>query len=175
MTHRLFRWCRMLASRGGCPCKCMPSQFLWATRASCVHRMVAGIMRGQVSFIVHFVDAHLSVDSLIAGRVVFSMRMWLHSAFSGCGGAIGYRWWRTPVHRSKSDANPYWQHLRANTGGHIRDLFVGNGMPVRKKHGFADTVRFRGRGLLVDRALSTGHNRVIRGGAVMPFTCCGFS
>ena len=28
-------------------------------------------MRGQVSSIVHFVDAHLGVDSLIAGRVVF--------------------------------------------------------------------------------------------------------
>ena len=39
-------------------------------------------------------------------------------------------------------------------------------------HGFADTVRFRGRGLIVDRALSTGHNRIIRGGAVMPFMCC---
>ena len=39
-------------------------------------------------------------------------------------------------------------------------------------HGLADTVRFRGRGLIVDRALSTGHNRIIRGGAVMPFTCC---
>ena len=37
---------------------------------------------------------------------------------------------------------------------------------------FADTVRFRGRGLTVDRAVSTGHNRIIRGGAVMPFTCC---
>ena len=39
-------------------------------------------------------------------------------------------------------------------------------------HGFADTVRFRGRGLMVDRAVSTGHTRIIRGGAVMPFTCC---
>ena len=39
-------------------------------------------------------------------------------------------------------------------------------------HGFADTVRFRGRGLTVDRAVSTGHKRIIRGGAVMPFTCC---
>ena len=36
---------------------------------------------------------------------------------------------------------------------------------------FADTVRFRVRGLTVDHALSTGHNRIIRGGAVMPFTC----
>ena len=34
-------------------------------------------------------------------------------------------------------------------------------------HGFPDTVRFRGRGLIVDRAMSTGHNRVIRGGARM--------
>ena len=68
-------------------------------------------VRGQVSSVVHFVDAHLGVDSLIAGRVVFSMRMWLHSSFSGCGGAIGYRWWRTPVHHAKSDANPHWQHL----------------------------------------------------------------
>ena len=75
----------------------MPSQFLWVTRASCVHHMVAGIMRAQVSSVVHSVDAHLGVDSLTAGRVVFSMRMWLHSSFSGCGGAIGYRWWRTRV------------------------------------------------------------------------------
>ena len=29
-------------------------------------------------------------------------------------------------------------------------------------HGFADTVRCRGRGLIVDRAITTGHNRVIR-------------
>ena len=35
---------------------------------------------------------------------------------------------------------------------------------------FADTVCFRGRGLTVDRA-KIGHNRIIRGGAVMPFTC----
>ena len=38
-------------------------------------------------------------------------------------------------------------------------------------HGFADTVRFHGRSLIVDRAVTTGHNRIIRGGAVMPFTC----
>ena len=36
---------------------------------------------------------------------------------------------------------------------------------------FADTVRFRGRGLTVDRAVSTGHNCIIRGGALMLFTC----
>ena len=72
-------------------------------------------MRGQVSFIVDSVDAHLGVDSLIAGRVVFSMRMWLHSSFSGCGGAIGYRWWRTRVRRSKSDANSQGEDLCANT------------------------------------------------------------
>ena len=30
-------------------------------------------------------------------------------------------------------------------------------------HGFADTVRCRGRGLRVDGAITTGHNRVIRG------------
>ena len=29
-------------------------------------------------------------------------------------------------------------------------------------HGFADTVRFRGRGLIVDRAITTGHDRMIR-------------
>ena len=45
-------------------------------------------------------------------------------------------------------------------------------MFVNALHGFADTVRFRGRGLTVDRAVSTGHNRIIRSGAVMPFTCC---
>ena len=39
-------------------------------------------------------------------------------------------------------------------------------------HGFADTVRFRGLGLIVERAIPTGHNRIIRGGVVMPFTCC---
>ena len=44
-------------------------------------------------------------------------------------------------------------------------------MFVNTPHGFADTVRFRGRGLIVDRAVSTGHTRIIRGGAVMPFTC----
>ena len=42
-------------------------------------------------------------------------------------------------------------------------------------HGFADTVRFHGRGLIVDRAVATGHNRIIRGGAVMPFTSCSVS
>ena len=42
-------------------------------------------------------------------------------------------------------------------------------------HGFADTVRFRGRGLIVDCAVTTGHNRIIRGGAVMPFTSCSVS
>ena len=42
-------------------------------------------------------------------------------------------------------------------------------------HGFADTVRFRGRGLIVDSAVTTGHNRIIRGGAVMPFTSCAVS
>ena len=45
-------------------------------------------------------------------------------------------------------------------------------MFVNTLHGFADTVRFRGRGFIVDRAKTTGHNRVIRGGAVMPFTYC---
>ena len=39
-------------------------------------------------------------------------------------------------------------------------------MLVGTMHGFADTVRFRGRGLIVDRAITTGHNRVIRGGAM---------
>ena len=42
-------------------------------------------------------------------------------------------------------------------------------------HGFADTVRFRGRGLIVDCAVTTGPNRIIRGGAVMPFTSCSVS
>ena len=41
-------------------------------------------------------------------------------------------------------------------------------MLVGTMHGFADTVRFRGRGLIV----TIGHNRMIRGGAVMPFTRC---
>ena len=45
-------------------------------------------------------------------------------------------------------------------------------MFVNSLHRFADTVRFRGRGLTEDRAKTTGHNRIIRGGAVMPFTCC---
>ena len=44
-------------------------------------------------------------------------------------------------------------------------------MLVGTMHGFADTVRFRGRGLTVDRAVTT-HKRIIRGGAVMPFTRC---
>ena len=35
-------------------------------------------------------------------------------------------------------------------------------MLVGTVHGFADTVRFRGRGLIVDRAITTGHNRMIR-------------
>ena len=42
-------------------------------------------------------------------------------------------------------------------------------------HGFADTVGFRRRGLIVDRATTTGHNRIIRGGDVMPFTSCSVS
>ena len=46
------------------------------------------------------------------------------------------------------------------------DLLVGTA------HGFADTVRCRGRGLRVDRPVTIGHNRIIRGGAVMPFTRC---
>ena len=29
--------------RSGFPCECVSSQFLWVTRASCVHRMVVGI------------------------------------------------------------------------------------------------------------------------------------
>ena len=37
-----------------------------------------------------------------------------------------------------------------------QDMLVGT------VHGFADTVRFRGRGLIVDRAITTGHNRMIR-------------
>ena len=41
--------------------------------------------------------------------------------------------------------------------------------------GFADTVRFRGRGFIVDCAVTAGHNRIIRGGAVMPFTYCSVS
>ena len=45
-------------------------------------------------------------------------------------------------------------------------LVVAKGMLVGTMHGFADTVRFRGRGLIVDRAITTGHNRMIRGGAV---------
>ena len=36
------------------------------------------------------------------------------------------------------------------TGGHIRDLLVAKGILVGTMHGFADTVRFRGRGLIVD-------------------------
>ena len=62
-----------------------------------------------------------SVDSLIAGRVVFSLGMWLHPSFCGCRGASGYRWLRTPVRRSKSDANSQEAHLCANTGGHVSD------------------------------------------------------
>ena len=30
--------------RSGFPCECVPSQFLWVTRASCVHRMIVGTM-----------------------------------------------------------------------------------------------------------------------------------
>ena len=50
----------MLTVRSGFPCKCVPSQFLWVTRASCVHRMIVGThVRGQVFSRGHFVDAHL--------------------------------------------------------------------------------------------------------------------
>ena len=38
-------------------------------------------------------------------------------------------------------------------------------------HGFADTVRFRRRGLIVDRAKTIGHNRIFRGGPLMLFMC----
>ena len=37
---------------------------------------------------------------------------------------------------------------------------------------FADTVRFRGRGLIVDRAVSTAYNRTTRGGALVLAVLC---
>ena len=39
-------------------------------------------------------------------------------------------------------------------------------------HGFADTVRFRGRGLTVDRAVSIAYNRTTRGGALVLAVLC---
>ena len=39
-------------------------------------------------------------------------------------------------------------------------------------HGFADTVRFRVRGLIVDRAVSTAYNRTTRGGALVLAVLC---
>ena len=53
--------------RSGCPCECVPSHFLWVTRASCVHRMVVGIMCVDWCLLSGILVAHLGVDSLIAG------------------------------------------------------------------------------------------------------------
>ena len=45
-------------------------------------------------------------------------------------------------------------------------------MFVNTLHGFADTVRFCVRGLMVDRAVSTAHNRTTRGGALVLAVLC---
>ena len=50
-------------------------------------------------------------------------------------------------------------------------LVVANGMLLRKKHRFADTVGLRKKA----RIAVTTHNGIIRGGAVMPFTSCAVS
>ena len=78
MTHPLFRRCRMLTVRNFFPFKCVPSQFLWVTRASCVHRMIVGTMCVDRCL----VDAHLERDSLVVGRgfplhVASSVLLWL--------------------------------------------------------------------------------------------------
>ena len=53
--------------RSGFPCKCVSSQFLWVTRASCVHRMVVGVMCVDWCLLSGILVAHMGVDSLIAG------------------------------------------------------------------------------------------------------------
>ena len=53
--------------RSGFPCECVSSQFLWVTRASCVHRMVVGIMCVDWCLPSGILVAHMGVDSLIAG------------------------------------------------------------------------------------------------------------
>ena len=59
--------------RSGFPCKCVPSQFWWVARASCIHRMIVGTMCVDRCFPSGIKLMHTwSVDSLIAGRLVFS-------------------------------------------------------------------------------------------------------
>ena len=53
--------------RSAFPCKCVSSQFLWVTRASCVHRMVVGVMCVDWCLLSGILVAHMGVDSLIAG------------------------------------------------------------------------------------------------------------
>ena len=69
MTLRLFRWCRMLTVRSGFPCKCVPIAVLVGyTCQLCPSYDCWHHVRGQVFSRGHFVDAHLGVDSLVAGR-----------------------------------------------------------------------------------------------------------
>ena len=83
--------------------------------------MIVGTMCVDRCFLAGILLMHTwSVDSLVAGRVGFSY-MWRHPSFSGRRGASGHRWLRTPVRRSKSDANSQEAHLCANTGGHVCD------------------------------------------------------
>ena len=114
----LFR--RMLTVRSGFPCKCVPSQFQWVIRASCVHRMVTGTMCVDRCFLAGILLMHTWASTVWLRAVVFSC-MWLHPSCSGCRGASGHRWLRTLVRRSKSDANSQEAHVCANTGGHVCD------------------------------------------------------
>ena len=61
--------------RSGFPCERVSSQFLWVTRASCVHRMVVGIMCVDWCLLSGILVAHLGVDSLIAGLGLLFMHV----------------------------------------------------------------------------------------------------
>ena len=131
---------------------------LRVTHASCVHCVVVGIV-SDCFVLSSVVLAPRVFGQFDSGCVVVTEPFDLTSLVEdtrspfqiGCTLLLG-----------ASVSQHRWAFLR---------VLVASSMFVKTVHGFADTVRFRGRGLIVDRATSTGHNRVIRGGAVMPFMC----
>ena len=108
--------------RSGFPCKCVSSQFLWVTHASCVHRMVVGIMcvdRCLLSGIK--LVAHLERRQFDCGPPGF---LFVHVTFVLLW--LSQRLWIPQVAHTRSPFQIERQFHRertlcANAGGHVCD------------------------------------------------------
>ena len=142
----------MLTVRSGFPCDSVPSQFLWVTRASGVHRMIAGTMCVDRCLPSGILVAHLERRQFDCGLCGFLLHV-----------ASSVLLWLSRRH---------WIPLVAHTRSpfQVGRQVTGSASLRQHRYGFADTVRFCGRGLIVDRAISTAYNRFTRGGALVPFS-----